>query len=308
MKKGFLVTSILILCILFSLEAFAVTYRQVDLDRGGMWANVLVDAGDEYKDAYGNFNTGGGWNDAHNLLGPIPDAQDPYAPVHSSIVTMNNNADSWVQLAFDDENGDLLKVWDDPRNPEGYDAIVWGNAFYNAGHQNVWAEPGTIYLSQDGTDWWKIPQILPDPFNSSCNGKNQTFDQTPGEGDGLVYPGQPWIFDGDGNKIGETGYAGGDAFDMATAFFVGDWLNPDDDDPGQVGLDWFQYMLLTGESPGGDVPLWTGPDPDSTFVFSTGHTNPVPIPGSVLLLGSGLLGLIGVGRRTSANYKTTNTS
>ena len=278
-------------------SAFALTYRPVDLDRGGMWANVLVDAGAEYKNPDGSFKTGGGWDDAHNLLGPIPDTQDPYAPVHTSIVTMNNEAASWVQLAFEDGAGNLLKIWDDPRNPEGYDAIVWGNGFYNAGHQAVWAEPGTIYLSQDGTDWWKIPQILPDPFNSSCNGKNQTFDQTPGEGDGLVYPGQPWIFDENGNHIGETGYAGGDAFDMVTAFFAGDWTNSGDDNPDQVGIDWFQYMLLTGESPGGGVPLWSGPDPDSTFVFSTGHTNPVPIPGAIWLLGSGLLGLIGIRRK-----------
>lgn len=296
MKKCFLILLSLIFGIAFSSQAFALTYLPEDPARGAMWANVLVDAGAEYKDANGDFYNDGTWHDAHNLLGPIPDAQDPYAPVHSSIVTMNNDADSWVQLAFADESGNPLRINNDPTNPEGYDSIVWGNAFYNAGHQNVWAEPGTIYLSQDGTDWWKIPQLLPDPFNSSCNGKNQTFDQTPGEGDGLVYPGQPWIFDENGNKIGETGYAGGDAFDMATAFFAGAWTDPDDDDPNQVGIDWFQYILLTGESPGGGVPLWTGPDPDSVYVFST---SAVPVPGAVWLLGSGILALIGIRRKAS---------
>jgi hypothetical protein len=34
----------------------------------------------------------------------------------------------------------------------------------------------------------------------------------------------------------------------------------EDDDPDQVGIDWFSYMMVTGESSG-------GPDCDSMFVY-----------------------------------------
>ncbi|HAY22829.1 MAG TPA: hypothetical protein DCY27_11850 [Desulfobacterales bacterium] len=286
MKKGWLILLLLTVFLVFTSQAFALTYLPEDAARGGMWANVLVDAGAEYKNADGSFKTGGGWSDAHNLLGPIPTNQDPYSPKHTSIVTMNNKAASWVQLGFADTFGNLLRVNNDPTNPEGYDAIVWGNAFYSSGSPNTWNEPGTIYLSQDGSTWWKLPWDT----ESGATGKTQTFDYTPGEGDGLVSPGAPWenfVKTGSTWTHTETGLAGGDAFDMSTAFYVGDWTNPADDNPALVGLDWFQYILLTGEGTG-------GPDPDSVYVFST---SPVPLPGAVLLLGSGLARFIVIFRR-----------
>ena len=263
-------------------SAFAVTYRSADLARGGMWANTLIDTASEYKNPNGTFKTDDSWKDPHHLLGAIPASQDPSAPVHSSIITITSS--SWAVVGFSDGSGDLLKVWDDPANPEGYDGIVWGNAFYIAGKHGTWSEPGTVYLSQDNMEWWEVPFLAPDSY---CNGKNQTFDETPGEGDGLIYPGEPWIFDDAKNKIGETGYAGGDAFDMATAFFAGDWTDPGDDNLCLVGLDWFKYMMVTGEGLG-------GPDCDSMFVFST---NPVPIPGSIWLIGSAFLVIVGFKRK-----------
>ena len=283
-KRILFVLLLLALMVSISVPAMAATYRSEDLARGAMWANLLIDTADEYKNSDGSFKTDDSWKDPHHLLGAIPENQDPYAPIHSSIITMTSS--SWAVVGFSDGGGDLLKVWNDPANPEGYDGIVWGNAFYVSGKHGTWSEPGTVYLSQDNTDWWEVPFIAPNPY---CNGKNQTFDETPGEGEGLVYPGEPWIFDDDGNKIGETGYAGGDAFDMATAFFVGDWTDPGDDDPSLVGLDWFKYMMVTGEGSG-------GPDCDSMFVFST---NPVPIPGAVWLIGSAFLVIAGFKRKRS---------
>ncbi len=294
MKKNMARILIAAIFLMFPFRAFALTYLAEDAARGGMWANVLVDASDEYKNDDGSFISNGGWSDAHNLLGAIPENQDWYAPVHSSIVTMNNDADSWVILSFAGENGQILRVNNDPTNPEGYDGIIWGNGFYVSGGETVWSEPGTVYLSQDGVTWWKLPQYYDDPYNSHAYGDHQTFDHTPGDGGGLVSPGAPLEYiDGEWS---ETGLAGGDAFDMSTAYYVGDWTYPEDDDETLVGLEWFSYILITGEAEVGEgVPLYTGPDPDSIYVFST---SAVPVPGTALLLASGLLGLISIRRRT----------
>ena len=274
MRKIKIAGLMIIIMLAFSPLASALTYLPEDAVRGGMWANALVDTSDEYKNSDGSFKRDFSWSDAHNLLGPIPSVQGAYSPDHSSIITMNNGTDSWAIVGFADEYGELLRVNNDPTNPEGYDGIVWGNAFYRAGTHGSWSEPGTIYLSQDGIDWWQLPYISPDPYFS---GKNQTFDGTPGDGAGLVYPGEAWTFDEDGNRVGETGYAGGDAFDMSTAYYVGDWTDESDDNPTQVGLDWFMYMMVTGEG-------LNEPDCDSMYAFSTSS---VPLPGAVWLLGSG---------------------
>ena len=300
MKPPFTVLVALLL-MLGAGNVHALTYLPEDAARGGMWANVLVDAGDEYKDGNGNFNTGGGWDDPHNLLGPIPENQHWYAPVHTSIVTMNHGTDSWAVLSFADQYGNTLRVNDDPTNPGGFDGIAWGNAFYVSGGPPSFAESGTIYLSQDGATWWKLkPYFHYYPYASSrVHGDHQTFDHTPGDGQGLVSPGAPKEFDENGDFV-STGLAGGDAFDMATAYYAGDWLNPDDDDESVVGLDWFSYILVTGEppiSPEG-IPLYSGPDCDSVYVFSTSAA-PVPVPAGVWLLGSGLAGLIGLRRKLS---------
>ena len=270
-------------------NTFALTYLPEDTERGGMWANVLADTSEKFKNTDGSFIADGGWSDAHNLLGAIPETQNPYSPTHSSIVTMAAN--DWVILSFEDDFGNQLVVNNDPTNPDGYDAIVWGNAFYSYGGPSVWAEPGSIYLSQDGIDWWALPACIYQPVD----GTHQTFDLTPGYGDGLVSPGAPWEFDALGESS-KTGLAGGDAFDMYTAYFVGDLTDPTDDNAMLVGLDWFAFIMLSGKAPGDEVQ--SGPDPDSVYVFST-STAPVPLPTAVWLLGSGLAALIGLRRRGS---------
>ncbi len=274
-------------------NSLALTYLPEDAERGGMWANTLINASDQYKDGSGNFISDGSWSDAHNLLGPIPESQNGHAPVHSSIVTMNYNEDSWVILGFTDEYGNTLQVNNDPTNPGGYDGIVWGNAFYAYGGPGSFSEPGTIYLSQDGNLWWALPAIFDyEPYYyASVSGTHQTFDHTPGNGSGLVSPGAPLEFDGNGTAT-STGLAGGDAFDMSTAYFAGNWMDPDDDDPSLTGLEWFSYILVTGQGAKDNAgnAISGGSDCDSIYVFSTSPA-PVPVPGTIWLLGSGLAGL-----------------
>ena len=92
-------------------------------------------------------------------------------------------------------------------------------------------------------------------------GWTNRFDVTPTNGQGIVWP------DSD-----LTTYAGGDYFDIDS-----------------VGLDWIRYIRLSDAPGGGSADL------DAIAALSTA----VPIPGAVWLLGSGLLGLVGIRRRKS---------
>jgi len=278
--KAWLIT--LSLLAILAQPGFGLTYRHEDLNRGGIWANKLIDSNPRFKDtaAPDGFVNNGSTNDPHHLLGPIPedqsDTQPVFDPPHNIIPFVRDlQPTEWIILSFADTAGNPKKVYNDPSNPDGYDAILWGNDFYDDYYTNdgtVWSEPGTIYLSQDLVTWYRVPMLLPDPYDSEADGRNQTFDHTPGKGSGLVYPGAPRLYAN--GSYTQTGYAGGDAFDMSTAVNVN---NPDD-----IGLDWFKYLKVSGETPavGG---LVSGPEIDSAFVFCTRYRGDANEDGTVNL-------------------------
>jgi hypothetical protein len=97
------------------------------------------------------------FNDPDAALG-APVGGGTAAPDNSKLVTLGGFGGS-ITLAFDDT------VLDDPCNPLGLDAIVFGNAFYDAGSpaQPV-GEPGLIEISLDANanglpddPWYLVP-------------------------------------------------------------------------------------------------------------------------------------------------------
>jgi hypothetical protein len=111
----------------------------------------------EFSPAPGQFVTDPDFSDPAKALGR-PFAGGFEDPWNSSLVSLGGFGGS-ITLRF------ASPVMDDPANPFGLDAIVFGNAFYVAGNPNRrWAECGHIEISRDAngngqTDdpWFLIP-------------------------------------------------------------------------------------------------------------------------------------------------------
>ncbi|MBK9128056.1 MAG: hypothetical protein IPM13_09670 [Phycisphaerales bacterium] len=111
----------------------------------------------DYAPAPGQFVSDPFYNDPAKALGR-PHAGGFSEPGNSSLVSLGGFGGS-VTLRF------VPPVMDDPANPFGLDAIVYGNAFYVAGSPNRrWAECGHIEISRDvngnglaDDPWYLIP-------------------------------------------------------------------------------------------------------------------------------------------------------
>ena len=114
--------------------------------------------------APGQFVNVEAFNDPQAALG-APRGGGTNAADNTSIVSLGAFGGS-ITLGFDHT------VEDDPLNPFGLDAIVFGNAFWSGGHpEDHWAECATIEISRDvngngvaDDPWYLIPgSHLPDP-------------------------------------------------------------------------------------------------------------------------------------------------
>ncbi|NOS99723.1 MAG: hypothetical protein HOP29_03760 [Phycisphaerales bacterium] len=116
----------------------------------------------DYNPAPGHFVQDESFNDPARALGP-PIGGGLTAADNSSVVTLGGFGGS-ITLGFDHT------VLDDPLNPIGLDAIVFGNAFWRGGepiNPNVhWAECGVIEICRDWNEngqpdadepWYLIP-------------------------------------------------------------------------------------------------------------------------------------------------------
>ncbi len=110
-----------------------------------------------YDPAPGQFVNDSFFNDAAKALG-APEGVGTFDGNVDSVVTLGGFG-GYIVLAFDDT------VMDDPLNPFGMDAIVFGNAFWvGSDDQRHWAEPAVIEISVDANAngladdvWYLIP-------------------------------------------------------------------------------------------------------------------------------------------------------
>ena len=222
-----------------------------------------------YTPAAGQFVSDPAFNDPTRALGP-PSGGGTLNPDNTSQVTLGGFGGS-ITLAFDHT------VLDDPNNPLGLDAIVFGNAFYPSGDPTQrWAEAGLIEISFDANfngladdPWYTIPGsslfapvALPlgsefdGPILFNSGGPGATAESHFGyadlgptlilgdtDGDNIVddQNAKPELFytvPDDPSAVGVSpGSGGGDAFDIASA------IEPITGQP--AGLIGFDFIRIT---------------------------------------------------------------
>ena len=260
------------------------------------FATTLVDASESLSgSSY--------YNDPNDLLGAPAkycagwpaSATDHISIVEPSwgdgyITTLNEG--DYAIVKFDHQ------VTNDPNNPYGLDFIVYGNAFFTGGGAYVaddtdhtsytltggaFTESVLISVSQYGDEWY-------------------TYELGP-YGDNL-FPTNPWVWDQ--NLYNETGngwtdiendytlpvdpdltlsdFAGLSSYE-AMLLYAGS-AGGTGFDLAESGYDWIQYIKVegTGDFVGGEVDAFA-------------DVAAVPLPGAVWLLGSALLGIVGIRKR-----------
>ncbi len=119
------------------------------------------------------------FNNPSNALGP-PTGGGTLSPDNTGTLSLGGFGGS-VTLRFS------ATVLDDPLNPLGLDAIVFGNAFYVGGSDQLrWAEAGIIEISRDTNNnniaddqWFLIPGSDIDPSTAATVLAAQQWDDDP---------------------------------------------------------------------------------------------------------------------------------
>ncbi|MEO0511404.1 MAG: GC-type dockerin domain-anchored protein [Planctomycetota bacterium] len=182
-----------------------------------------------YDPAPGQFTGNPDFNDPGRAIGP-PGAGTPSSPDNTGLVTLGGFGGS-ITLGFDHT------VEDDPANPMGLDAIVFGNAFYLAGDPTRrFGEAGIIEISLDANG----NGLADDPFYLIA-------------GSGLSVPVQP-------------------PFELTAAVFTDQFaVNPNPETESVFGYaDWTPTNAPLGASPAERDLVFTTPDDPFAVGLSEG--------------------------------------
>ncbi|MHB0912588.1 MAG: PEP-CTERM sorting domain-containing protein [Armatimonadota bacterium] len=197
------------------------------------------------------------------------------------IVTVNSGG--YITVEFDDP------IYDDPGNLYGKDFIVFGNAAFNGtgtvtpttnmetyalGNGSIREESATVSVSQDGLNWYTYSSPLADNYYPTNPFEWDRATDSWGAELDWTKPVNPSLAKASFSGLSAAaaidlydGSAGGTAFDLSAS-----------------GMSWIKYIKVTG----------SGVEVDG---FSRVVAAPVPEPGTLLALGSGALGLVGLAYR-----------
>lgn len=167
----------------------------------------------DYSPAPGQRVNDAAFNDPNKALGP-PTGGGTVFPNQSSVVTLGGFGGS-ITLAFDHV------VEDDPLNPFGMDAIVFGNSWLNGSFpERHWAECGTIEIALDADGngivdgderWCLIPgSHISDPIGQQYaqTWDDDTFDSTyPPSLDTWLPPDRPGVWQTSGWLLPDDPFA-----------------------------------------------------------------------------------------------------
>lgn len=207
------------------------------------------------------------------------------------------NTDQYIIVKFDHQ------VVDDPDNPYGIDFLVFGNSFYtgsgtvsDASDMNTymlsggstfngagWFENVVVSVSQDGENWYTYSD---GPYGDNAyptnaylwDAENATWTDILSD---FTKPVDP---DAVAALLGQTGVSAADVIAAYAGSGGGTGF-----DLAESGYSWIQYIKVEGISgySGGEIDAFADVSPVSS----------VPIPAAVWMLGSGLMGLVGVRRK-----------
>jgi hypothetical protein len=228
-------------------------------------------------DKYGQYTPGGG------VYSTFQTPDNALGEADSAIVTLGDLYQEQIDAGA--SCGSITLTFDTTiTNGDGYDFAVFENGFEsNAG--GLFAELGYVLVSTDGDYWALFPSVS---LTEDLAGAYGTIDPTD-------------VYNLAGKHANNYGTSGGTGFDLS------DLLDNALVLAGLVDLDEINYVQIVDIPGSGDYydsegnPIydaWVTWGSGGFDLDAVGVINAVPIPAAVWLLGSGLLGLVEIRRKT----------